>query len=643
MTAKINKPSARIILDYLLTDKSRLCLNAPCDVVLSTLINKSLGFFMPAYKAPLRDIQFVLDDLLDANSHYAGLNGCEELSSDLREAIINEGAKFAENVVSPLLRSGDEQGCKFDNGKVTTPDGFKEAFKQWGEGGWQALGVPAADGGQGLPGSVGIPVGEMVGSANWAFSMYGGLALAPVTCLLHGGTEAQKQRYLPKILAGEWAGTMCLTEAHCGSDVGLLKSKAVKNDDGTYTITGTKIFISGGEQDLTENIVHAILARVEGAPEGTKGVSLFIAPKYWVEEDGSMGEFNNISAGSIEKKMGLKANATCVMNYDGARAVLLGEENRGLDIMFKLMNTARLGTAMQGLAMSEASRQGAVTYARERLQMRSLTGPKNPDGPADPIIVHPDVRRMLMVQKSLTEGSRAFVYWLSQLVDHTEHGSEEQRKEAEDLLGLLTPIAKGFCTEAAVEVTNLGVQVFGGHGYIAEHGMEQIVRDTRISTIYEGTTGIQALDLIGRKVMGSGGQLLRNYTKQIHKFCEANKANAGLEAMVAALAELNKEWGELTMKVGEKAMEDAEEIGAASVDFLMYSGYIILGHMWAKMADVAQQKIADGSTDPMYKAKIITAQFYFDRILPRTAAHKAGMLASAHAVMALAEDEFVLD
>jgi hypothetical protein len=597
---------------------------------------------MPNYKAPLRDIEFVLDDLLNADQHYASLTGCEQASKDLRDAIINEGAKYAENIAHPINQSGDEQGCKFVDGKVTTPDGFKEAFQQWGEGGWQALSVAAEDGGQGLPGSIGTVVGEMVGSCNWALSMYTGLAMAPVTCLLHGGTPEQKQRFMPKILSGEWAGAMCLTEPHCGSDVGLLKTKAVKNDDGTYTLTGTKIFISGGEQDITDNIVHAILARVEGAPEGTKGVSLFICPKYWVNEDGSMGEFNNVSAGNIEKKMGLKASATCVMNYDGARAVLLGEENKGLDIMFKLMNTARLGTAMQGLSMSEASLQGAVTYARERLQMRSLTGPKNPNGAADPIIVHPDVRRMLMNMKAFTEGSRAFVYWLSQLVDQTENGSEEQAKAAEDLLGLLTPIAKGFCTEIAVEVTGTGIQVFGGHGYIAEHGMEQIARDTRISTIYEGTTGIQALDLIGRKVMGSGGQLLRNYTKQIHKFCQANVDNEELSPMVEALTKLNKEWGELTMKVGEKAMENPDEIGAASVDFLMYGGYIILGHMWAQMALVAQQKIAEGSTDPIYASKLTTAKYYFKRLLPRTEMHKAGMLAGAEEVMALGEEEFVL-
>jgi len=597
---------------------------------------------MPDYKAPLRDIHFVMNDLLDSEAHYASLNGCEEVTQELASAIIHEGARFAENTVLPMFRSSDEEGCKFENGKVTTPEGYKEAFRLWGEGGWQSLGVAVEDGGQGLPGSLGMVVGEMVGSCGWAFSMYGGLAMAPVTCLVNGGTEAQKRRYIPKILSGEWGGTMCLTEAHCGSDVGLLKTRAVNNGDGTYTLTGTKIFISGGEQDLTENIVHAILARVEGAPDGTKGVSLFIAPKYWVEEDGSMGEFNNINCGAIEKKMGLKGSATCVMNYDGARAVLLGEENRGLDIMFKLMNTARLGTAMQGLAMCEPSLQGAVSYARERLAMRSLTGPKNPTGPADPIIVHPDVRRMLMTQKAFTEGSRAFVYWLAQLVDHEKYGNEEQKKVAGELLGLLTPISKGFCTEVSVEVTNIGIQVFGGHGFIAEHGMEQIVRDTRIATIWEGTTGIQALDLIGRKVMGSGGQLLSNFTRLIHKYCQANQDNVSLQQYIEPLAALNKEWGEVTMKVGERAMENPEEVGAASVDFLMYSGYIILGYMWLQMAAVAEHKIAGGATDPIYATKIRTAQFYFQRILPRTGMHKIAMLSGAANLMGIAADEFVL-
>ncbi|KEQ19616.1 acyl-CoA dehydrogenase C-terminal domain-containing protein [Endozoicomonas numazuensis] len=596
---------------------------------------------MPEYKAPLRDIQFVLNDLLNSEQHYAGLEGCEQVSPDVLNAIVEEGARFAENTLHPLQKVGDEEGCQFEDGQVTTPTGFKEAFKLWGEGGWQALGVPEKDGGQGLPNSVGACISELAGSANWAFNMYTGLALAPVTCLLNGGTEEQKQRYLPKILTGESAGAMCLTEAHCGSDVGLLRTKAKPNGDGTYTLSGTKIFISGGEQDLTDNIVHAILARVEGAPEGTKGVSLFIAPKYWIEEDGSKGDFNHITCGSIEKKMGLKGSATCVMNYDGARAVLLGEEGRGLDIMFKLMNSARLGTALQGLSMSEASLQGSITYARERLQMRSLTGPKNPDGAADPIIVHPDVRRMLMTQKAFTEGSRAFVYWLAQLVDHENYGNEEQKKEAEDLLGMLTPIAKAFCTEVSQEVTNLGMQVLGGHGYISEHGMEQIVRDGRISTIYEGTTGIQALDLLGRKVMGSQGALLASVTKRIHKYCKANSDNESLQAFIEPMQALNKEWGEITMHVGEKTMSNPDELGAASVDYLMYSGYVILGYLWMQMANVAQREIAEGSTDPLYKSKVATAQFYFDRLLPRAQAHKAAIMAGAESTMSLTEEEFV--
>lgn len=598
---------------------------------------------MPDYKAPLRDIQFVLNDLLEAEKHYASLQGCETVTPDLMDAIIREGAKFAENIVNPIAADGDQIGCRFEAGKVTTPPGFKEAYQQWADGGWQGLSIAAQDGGQGLPGSLSTVIGEMAGAPSWAFTMYGGLALAPVTCLINGGTEEQKQRYIPKILSGEWAGTMCLTEAHCGSDVGLLKTKASANADGTYTLRGTKIFISGGEQDITRNIIHAILARVEGAPEGTKGVSLFIAPKYWVNADGSQGDFNNISCSGIEKKMGLMGSATCVMNYDGARAELLGEENKGLEVMFKLMNTARLGTALQGLAMGEISRQGAVTYARERLQMRAITGPKNPDGPADPIIVHPDVRRMLMTQKALVEGQRAFIYWAMQLVDLERFGADEHQQEAADLLEVLTPIAKGFCTETAQEVTYLGVQVFGGHGYIAEHGMERIARDNRISTVYEGTTGIQSLDLIGRKVMGSGGKLLGSVTRLIYKYCDSLSDNAELSAQAEKLLELNKQWGALTQSIGEKTMENPDELGAASVDYLMFGGYVILGYMWLRMAAAAQQKIAQGCTDPIYRGKLATAGFYFERILPRSNAHAEAILAGANSTMALAEDEFILD
>jgi alkylation response protein AidB-like acyl-CoA dehydrogenase len=593
------------------------------------------------YRAPLRDIHFVLDTLLDSERHYAGLTGCELMEPEMLEAVIAGAAKFAEEVVSPLNAPGDAAGCRFEDGQVLTPEGYKKAFELYGQGGWQALNVPVEDGGQGLPPSLGLVVNEMIGSASWAWSMYGGLALAPVTCLLNGGSEAQKQRYLPKLLTGEWAGTMCLTEAHCGSDVGLLRTRASRNDDGSYAITGTKIFVSGGEHDLADNIVHSLLARVEGAPEGTKGVSLFLIPKFAVEEDGSLGEENAIVCSSIEKKMGLKGSATCVMNFEGARGELLGKENRGLEVMFKLMNTARLGTATQGLAMGERAFQGALAYARERLQMRSLTGAKNPDGEADPIIVHPDVRRMLLTQKALVEGNRALIYWLSQLVDHSRHGDTQQMKRAEDLLELLTPIAKAFCTESGQEVTNLGLQIFGGHGYITDNGMEQFVRDGRISTVYEGTTGIQALDLVGRKVLGTGGQLLRNVTALIREFCEEHIGNEAIVELIEPLRGANEEWESLTQTVIDRSIENLDELGAASVDYTLYSGYTVLAYLWARMALVARRELDAGSGNEAFlRAKIVTARFYFERILPRTIAHAAAARAGCETLLALEADEF---
>ena len=591
---------------------------------------------MPDYRAPMRDMEFVSKELLGLD-HYQGLSGCEELGEDLWDAIVDAGAKFAENVLAPLNRSGDEQACQFNEGRVSTPDGFAEAFRQYGEAGWQTLTIPSAEGGQGLPPSLGTTIAEMTSAANYAWSMYPGLAHAPITCIRAGGSEAQKALYLPKLYSLEWAGTMCLTEAHCGSDVGLLRTKAVANGDGSYKITGTKIFISGGEQDMTENIIHAVLARVEGAPEGTKGISLFLVPKVMVNEDGSLGERNQVHCGSIEKKMGIKGSATCVMNFDGATGFMLGEENRGLEVMFKIMNAARLGTALQGVCLGEASFQGALAYARERLQMRALSGPQNPDGPADPIIVHPDVRRMLMTQKALVEGSRAFIYWLARLNDLSQHGSEEESAEAEDLMALLTPVAKAFCTETGFEVTSLGVQVFGGHGYISEHGMEQLMRDMRIAMIYEGTTGIQSLDLLGRKVMGSGGKLLRGFTRQVHKFCEAHGGNSLMTEFTEPLAQVNAQWGDITMKVGEKAMESADEIGAASVDYTMFSGYAALAYMWAQMAELSQRKIDEGANTDFYQAKLATARFYFQRILPRAESHARAAVAGAACVMDLDE------
>lgn len=596
---------------------------------------------MPTYRAPLRDIRFVLEDLLDCDTHYQKLDGVEELSADLREAIINEAAKFAENVLAPCNQSGDEEGCQFKDGNVTTPKGFKEAFKLYAEGGWAGLSASDSIGGQNLPSSVGIVVNELFGSANWAWNMYTGLTFGAVKCIGLHGSEDQRQTYVRKMVEGTWTGTMCITEAHCGSDVGLAKTKAEPQDDGSYKITGTKFFITGGDHDMAENIVHLVLARTPGAPEGTKGISLFICPKYLPDADGNPGERNLVSAGSIEKKMGINGSATCVMNFDGAKAFMVGEENSGLAQMFTMMNEARIGTALQGLCGVSGSYQGSVAYAKDRLAMRSLTGPKNPEGPADPIIVHPDVRRMLMTQKALHEGFRAFLYEISFVSDRVLHAHcEDDKKIAEDRLALLTPIAKAFCTELGFEGANLGLQVFGGHGYISEHGMEQIVRDTRISTVYEGTTGIQALDLIGRKVLGSGGELLRLYTKEIHKFCEAEKANPALSAHADKLSALNKQWGELTMHVGGKAVENAEEVGAASVDYLMFSGYVALAYTWAKIAKVASEKLADSDDKAFYQAKLHTADFYFQRILPRAGAHAEMAMAGGDSMMALSADEF---
>jgi alkylation response protein AidB-like acyl-CoA dehydrogenase len=447
---------------------------------------------MPEYIAPQRDIRFVMNELLHSGDLYQTLPGCEEATEDLLNTIVAEAAKFSEEVLAPLNRSGDEEGCHWDDGVVTTPKGFREAYQQYVENGWPSLAAPLESGGQGLPSLLGVILNELTGTANWSWGMYPGLSHGAVRTIEHHGSDEQKEAYLGKLTSGEWTGTMCLTEAQCGSDLGLLRTKAEPQADGSYAITGTKIFISAGEHDLAENIIHIVLARLPDAPEGSKGISLFIVPKFNVNSDGGLGERNSVRCDSIEHKMGIKASATCVMNFDGARGYLIGPPNKGLACMFTFMNTARLGTAVQGLAHGELAYQGALTYARERLSMRSVSGPKNPDGPADPIIVHPDVRRMLLTQKALAEGSRAFLYYLAQLGDTAECAEGERAKEAEDLMALLTPIAKAFITETGFESANLGLQVYGGHGFIREWGMEQIVRDARIAMLYEGTTGIQA-------------------------------------------------------------------------------------------------------------------------------------------------------
>ena len=595
---------------------------------------------MPNYTVPQRDVSFVLNELLDAEAFYKTLPGFEDTSADLINAIVAEASRFSEEVLAPLNESGDEEGCQWSEEGVVTPAGFKDAYQQYVDNGWPALSAPEQWGGQGMPGLLGIVNSELIGTANWSWSMYPGLSMGAVRTVMEHGSDDQKQDYLGKLVSGQWSGTMCLTESHCGSDLGLLRTKAEPQADGSYKVSGTKIFISAGEHDLAENIVHIVLARLPDAPAGVKGISLFIVPKFLPDADGNVGERNSLQCASIEKKMGIKGSATCVMNFDEATGYLIGPPNRGLNCMFTFMNTARLGTAVQGVAHGELAYQGALAYARERLAMRSISGPKNPDGPADPIIVHPDVRRMLLTQKSLAEGSRAFVYYLAQLVDVETHGDEERAKSASDLMDLLTPIAKAFITETGFESANYGVQVFGGHGFIKEWGMEQIVRDARIATLYEGTTGIQALDLIGRKVLGSGGKLLLGFTEQIEQFCDASTDPAAAE-FVDPLKVYCKEWVDLTMKIGEAAMANPDEAGAAAVDYLMYSGYVTLAYFWGRMAVLAQQQLAAGSNEKdFYEAKVHTARFYFERMLPRTLSHKQGALAGAANLMDMDEALF---
>ncbi len=598
---------------------------------------------MPQYKAPLRDMQFVLHELLNAEDHYAKLPAFQEnVSRELVDQYLEAAADFCENELSPLNQVGDREGCTWNDGVVTTPTGFKEAYQKYIELGFPSLSAEEQYGGQGLPVSLGNVISEMVGTANWAWGMYPGLSHGAVRTLEHHGSDEQKATYLPKLVSGEWTGTMCLTESHAGSDLGIIRTKAEPQADGSYAISGEKIFISAGEHDMAENIVHIVLARLPGAPKGTKGISLFIVPKFNLNADGSLGERNGVRCGSIEHKMGIHGNATCVINFDNAKGFLIGPENRGLNCMFTFMNTARIGTAIQGLSASEGSFQGALAYAKDRLAMRSLSGPKAPEKEADPIIVHPAVRNMLLTQKAFAEGGRALVYLLSLHADIVEQGAtEEERKFSDNILSLLTPIAKAFLTETGSESAKHGVQVFGGHGFISEHGMEQIVRDTRISCLYEGTTEIQAIDLLGRKVLGTQGAMLKDFTKIIHKFAEANKDNAAMQEFVEPLAALNKEWGDLTMQIGMRAMQNPEEVGAAAVDYMYFSGYVTLAYLWARMALVAQEALAAGTTDvDFYNAKVTTARFYFKKILPRVRSHVDVIATGVEPLFALDAEHF---
>ncbi len=605
---------------------------------------------MPAYKAPLRDTRFLLKEVFDYPSHYATLANGKDADPETVDAILEECARYCEEVLSPLNLSGDQEGCQFDNGEVRTPKGFREAYAQFVAGGWQGLSHPTEYGGQGLPMSLGLIKSEMMGTANWSFTMYPGLSLGCMNTVMQYASEDLKQLYMPPLTEGRWSGTMCLTEPQCGTDLGQIKTKAEDNGDGTWALTGTKIFISAGEHDLTENIIHIVLARLPDAPPGTRGISLFIVPKVLVNDDGSLGQRNPVHCASIEHKMGIKASATCVLNFDGARGWLIGEPNKGLEAMFTFMNTARIGTAVQGVAHAELAFQGALPYALERRSMRALSGKKEPDKVADALIHHADVRRMLLTQKAIAEGGRAMIYFAAQYADHMVNGILENDPEKyetwDDKLGFFTPILKGFLTEMGLEAANLGMQVFGGHGYIAEHGMEQIARDARIATLYEGTTGIQALDLLGRKVLlTTRGACVREFTGQIGRFVLENVRNKKTRRFCTEIGRYAAEWNVLTLRLMMMARKDRDVVSSASHHFLMYSGYVMMGYFWAVQAAVAAKRLAEGGADTaeFYQAKLDTATFYFDHLLPRAKAHASAMTRPSRSMTRLPAEHFIFN
>jgi len=589
---------------------------------------------MNNYVAPLRDIRFALFDVIGAEALYQKL-GIANAQRETMDAVLDEAAKFTQSVLSPLGPVGDEIGCVLDKatGKVTTPPGFKQAYAQFVDAGWNGLTAPEAMGGQDMPESLGAAAKEMIDAANLSWGNYPLLSHGATEALKHHGQDWQKEVFLRPIIAGQWTGTMCLTEPHCGSDLGLLKTRAEPQADGTYAITGTKIFITGGEHDLTDNIIHLVLARLPDAPPGVKGISLFIVPKVKVARDGSVGERNGVTCASIEHKMGIHGSVTCVLNFDGAQAYPIGDLNKGLNAMFTMMNTARLAVGLQGLGLTDRAYQNALRYSRERLQGRSLTGAKNPDKPADPLIVHPDIRRMLLTCKSLAEGGRMLALHATTLVDILQRSADaDEKKAADELLGFLTPIVKGMLTEWSNECTYHAMQCFGGAGYIHESGMDQLARDARITTIYEGTTQIQALDLLGRKIMQLQGAGMRRFLAMIQSFCEANASDQVLTEFVLPLAEVTKQWGELTIEIGRKAMANADEIGAASVDYLFYSGYVALAYWWARAVATAN---AGDYPEDFKTMKRETARFYYARILPRIHTHAATMRSGASNLQSL--------
>jgi len=592
---------------------------------------------MATYKAPVDDALFLLHEVFHLD-RYGNLPGFGDATPDVVEAVLREAGKFSEEVLTPLNRLGDEEGCtRHPDGSVTTPKGFKEALKQMVEGGWIGISVPPEFGGQGLPTTLTQLVNEFLCSANLSFAMYPGLTQGAIAALLVHGSPEIKAKYLPKMVEGVWTGTMNLTESHCGTDLGLLRTKAVKQPNGSYKITGTKIFISAGEHDMSENIIHLVLARIEGAPAGIKGISLFVVPKILVKDDGSLGARNGVTCGSIEEKMGIHGNSTCVMNYDGASGWLIGEENRGLNAMFVMMNEARLGVGVQGLALSEVAYQNAATYAKERVQGRALSGAKYPNQPADPIIVHPDVRRTLLIIRAFNEAARALVMWTALRTDVSHRsGDAKERQSADDHMGLLTPVIKGVLTEQGFANAVQAQQMFGGHGYIAEHGMEQFVRDARIAMIYEGANGIQALDLVGRKLGKDGGRALMAFLNEIGGFIKEKGADASMKPFVTPLGVALGHLQQASMWFMQNAMAKPDNAGAGATDYLQMFGLVALGYMWCLIAQAALAK----QTDARMKAKLITARFFMERMLPETAAQLARIKSGADAVMELPDEAF---